>query len=245
MTVSESSKRDILRFVDTEPDKIDVIYNAYDERFGDRAARRGRRPRARALPAARRVRALCRQRQAAQEPRAADRRVPPRAQARPRSPEAGADRRRDLEVRGAAARGAPAPAAQVRALPRLPAGGNAGGDVSAGRRVRLPVALRRVRPAAARSDGQRHAGRHLERLVAARGRRRRGGARRSVRSAGDRRRHLPRADRRAAAPRHCGARGSRAPASFRGRQSVRRVREIYGEVLEPPSRAAAAGGVRT
>jgi glycosyltransferase involved in cell wall biosynthesis len=34
LTVSESSKRDILRFVDTEPDKIDVIYNAYDERFG-------------------------------------------------------------------------------------------------------------------------------------------------------------------------------------------------------------------
>jgi glycosyltransferase involved in cell wall biosynthesis len=34
LTVSESSKRDILRFVDTSPDKIDVIYNAYDERFG-------------------------------------------------------------------------------------------------------------------------------------------------------------------------------------------------------------------
>src|SRR5262249_5060772 len=34
LTVSESSKRDILRFVDTAPDKIDVIYNAYDERFG-------------------------------------------------------------------------------------------------------------------------------------------------------------------------------------------------------------------
>ena len=34
MTVSESSKRDILRFVDVEPGKIDVIYNAYDERFG-------------------------------------------------------------------------------------------------------------------------------------------------------------------------------------------------------------------
>jgi glycosyltransferase involved in cell wall biosynthesis len=32
-TVSESSKRDILRFVHTEPGKIDVIYNAYDERF--------------------------------------------------------------------------------------------------------------------------------------------------------------------------------------------------------------------
>jgi glycosyltransferase involved in cell wall biosynthesis len=34
MTVSESSKRDILRFVDAAPEKIDVIYNAYDERFG-------------------------------------------------------------------------------------------------------------------------------------------------------------------------------------------------------------------
>jgi glycosyltransferase involved in cell wall biosynthesis len=33
MTVSESSKRDILRFVDAPADKIDVIYNAYDERF--------------------------------------------------------------------------------------------------------------------------------------------------------------------------------------------------------------------
>jgi glycosyltransferase involved in cell wall biosynthesis len=33
MTVSESSKRDILKFVDTEPEKIDVIYNAYDDRF--------------------------------------------------------------------------------------------------------------------------------------------------------------------------------------------------------------------
>jgi glycosyltransferase involved in cell wall biosynthesis len=33
MTVSESSKRDILRFVETEPEKIDVIYNSYDDRF--------------------------------------------------------------------------------------------------------------------------------------------------------------------------------------------------------------------
>jgi glycosyltransferase involved in cell wall biosynthesis len=33
LTVSESSKRDILRFVDVPPEKIDVIYNAYDERF--------------------------------------------------------------------------------------------------------------------------------------------------------------------------------------------------------------------
>ncbi len=34
LTVSESSKRDILRFVDMPPEKIDVIHNAYDERFG-------------------------------------------------------------------------------------------------------------------------------------------------------------------------------------------------------------------
>jgi glycosyltransferase involved in cell wall biosynthesis len=34
LTVSESSKRDILRFVDTQPEKIDVIYNSFDERFG-------------------------------------------------------------------------------------------------------------------------------------------------------------------------------------------------------------------
>jgi glycosyltransferase involved in cell wall biosynthesis len=33
MTVSESSKRDILRFVDVDAARIDVIYNAYDERF--------------------------------------------------------------------------------------------------------------------------------------------------------------------------------------------------------------------
>jgi glycosyltransferase involved in cell wall biosynthesis len=33
LTVSESSKRDILRFVDIPADKIDVIYNAPDERF--------------------------------------------------------------------------------------------------------------------------------------------------------------------------------------------------------------------
>src|SRR5438270_9281641 len=33
LTVSESSKRDILKYVDTQPEKIDVIYNAYDERF--------------------------------------------------------------------------------------------------------------------------------------------------------------------------------------------------------------------
>ncbi len=34
LTVSESSKTDIMRFFGTDASKIDVIYNAYDERFG-------------------------------------------------------------------------------------------------------------------------------------------------------------------------------------------------------------------
>lgn len=34
MTVSETSKTDIMRFFGTDPSKIDVIYNSYDERFG-------------------------------------------------------------------------------------------------------------------------------------------------------------------------------------------------------------------
>ena len=34
LTVSETSKRDIIRFFGTPSEKIDVIYNAFDERFG-------------------------------------------------------------------------------------------------------------------------------------------------------------------------------------------------------------------
>lgn len=34
LTVSETSKSDIMKFFGTDPSKIDVIYNAYDERFG-------------------------------------------------------------------------------------------------------------------------------------------------------------------------------------------------------------------
>ena len=51
-----------------------------------------------------------------------------------------------------------------------------------------------------------------------------------VRSGGDRRRHLSRPDRRSAAARPPRRRGSRARGSSRGKTSVRRVREIYGEV---------------
>ncbi len=40
LTVSETSKRDIIRFFGTAPEKIDVIYNAYDPRFGANRATR-------------------------------------------------------------------------------------------------------------------------------------------------------------------------------------------------------------
>ena len=73
LTVSEASKRDILRYFRVPEKKIDVIYNAIDDRFGEIADRRGGRPRARALSAERPLRPLCRQHQAAQESRAADR----------------------------------------------------------------------------------------------------------------------------------------------------------------------------
>ena len=85
-------------------------------------------------------------------------------------PEAADHRRRDLRASGAAARGASAQAAQARAVSRLPAGRHARHPVSARVAVRVPVAVRRLRPAAARGDGERHAGGHVERLVAARGR---------------------------------------------------------------------------
>ena len=195
-----------------------------------RAERGRRRARARALSARRRVRALRRQREAAQEPRAADPGVSARAQPRPRQPQARADRRRHLAVRRAAARRPPASAAQARALPRLPPRGDARRHVPARQRVRVPLALRRLRAAAARGDGQRHAGRHLERLVAAGSDRRRRRARGSVRSGGDRRRHLPRADRRgsAAGPAAEGA-GAGAPVLV-GAVGAPRARDLPGEV---------------
>ena len=79
LTVSEASKRDILHYFRVPERKIDVIYNAIDERFWRAAGAGGSRARARALSAERSVRALRRQHQAAQESRAADRGVPPAA----------------------------------------------------------------------------------------------------------------------------------------------------------------------
>ena len=57
------------------PEKIVVVYNAIDERFCGRADRGRGRARPRALSARSALRAVRRQHQAAQEPRAADRSV--------------------------------------------------------------------------------------------------------------------------------------------------------------------------
>ena len=61
---------------------------------------------------------------------------------------------------------------------------HAGGALPDGVRVRVPLALRGLRSAAARGDGLRHAGRDLAPLVAARGGRRRRAARRSLQRGG-------------------------------------------------------------
>ena len=111
---------------------------------------------------------------------------------------AGADRCRPSAVAGAArlsdlARGRAARARgsarreRRRALPGLGLGRGARGAVGAGASVRVPLDVRGLRAARARGDGARGPGGLLERLVAARGRRRRGVAVRSVRRGGDRR----------------------------------------------------------
>jgi glycosyltransferase involved in cell wall biosynthesis len=76
ITVSEASKRDILDYFRVPPEKIDVIYNGIDERFGQSPPDDGHRADPGALSAQRSVHPLCRQHQAAQEPRANDRGVP-------------------------------------------------------------------------------------------------------------------------------------------------------------------------
>ena len=78
---------------------------------------------------------------------------------RDRGRQAAHHRRRDLEVPEPAAARAPVPAAPARAVPRLRARRDARRALPAGVGVRVSVALRGLRPAAARGDGRRRAGR--------------------------------------------------------------------------------------
>ena len=180
LTVSEASKRDILRFCRIPADKVTVIHNAIDDRFRVPPPDDEVRAHPRALPAARAVRPLRRQRQAAQEPRAPDRGHPSPARERLRRAEAArssaATSRSTQTLRRAIH--AHNLHSYVRFLGFVP-DQTLAHPLPARLGVRLPVALRGLRPAAARSDGLRRAGRHLEHVVAARGGRRRRRAGRS------------------------------------------------------------------
>ncbi len=158
LTVSEASKRDILEYFHIPESKIDVIYNGIDERFWsppdaddiDRIRERyqldGRfvlyagniKPHKNLERLIDAFHTLCDSQWL-------------------RGRETADYWRRDLEVRDAAARGAQAQAAQARPVLRFRPGSDACRALPARRGVRLSVALRRLRPAAARGDGQRHA----------------------------------------------------------------------------------------
>ena len=160
---------------------------------GERQDRRGparggsalrRRPTARAAELARalrrrrrRLRARRGHARAAQEPAAPDRgsrRAAARSCAAPTRSLSSARAGWEEEETGCALQ----PAPRARAAGRVRARRRPGRALRRLRRVRLPVAVRGLRPAGARGDGGRRAGRHLERVEPARGRRRRGGLRR-------------------------------------------------------------------
>ncbi len=174
LTVSEASKRDILEFFDVPSEKITVIHNAIDEHFAT-------------APPEDEVRRVAERYQLQErfvlyvgnvKPHKNLERLLDAFHILRRAPDL-----QDVKLvvigdeiskyAGAAPRDSSLQPAQVRALSRLPSRRAARHRLSPGVGVRLPVALRRLRPAAARSDGERDAGRHLERVVAARGHRRR------------------------------------------------------------------------
>jgi hypothetical protein len=168
LTVSEASKRDILRFFNVPPEKIVVIYNAIDERFW--------------VPPAEEDIARVRERYQLDHPfvlyvgnikphKNLERLIEAFAQLRRdrvRRAEAADHRRRDLEVpalrRRCTATSCTSTCASSASCPTTDAGGALPpGASSCSRRST------RLRPAAARGDGERHAGGHLERVVAAGG----------------------------------------------------------------------------
>ena len=216
-TVSEASRADILRFYPwADPEKVLVVPNAIDAELLRRPRPRGDGAGARALPDPRPLRPLRREREAAQEPGAAHPRLRPRPGAGgQRGPPPRADRGRRQPLRLAAAHGRGGGRAPGRALLRLRPPRHARRPLPDGVGLRLPLALRGLRPAPARGDGLRHAGRHLAHLLAAGGGRRRRPARRPVLRGGDRPGDRARPRRRGPAT---AARRARAPP--RGRPSA-------------------------
>ena len=176
LTVSEASKSDILRFFDVPGSKVTVIHNAIDERFH-------RQPPEEEIVRVRERYQLH------------DRFLMYAGNVQPHKNlerligafvllrQEGLDDLKllitgqpGLPLLHAAAGRAPVQPAQARAVPGLPVGDDARGALPAGRRLRLPVPLRGVRPAPAGGHGQRDAGGGVQRLVAPGGGRRRRGS---------------------------------------------------------------------
>ena len=186
LTVSEASKRDILRFFDVKPEKVVVVHNAIDERFWTPPAEED----------------LARVRERYQLEHGF---VLYAGNIKPhknlvRLIEAFDEiRRGDFEEMKLLILGdeiSKMPALRravhqhhlhkhVRFLGYV-SDETLASPLPAGRRVRVPVNLRGVRPAAARGHGLRRAGGNVERLVTARSHRRRGGAGESARHLVDR-----------------------------------------------------------
>ena len=190
-TVSEASRRDILHFYPwADPDRVQVVPNALDdalladpgpeemERVKERYQIRGRFVLyAGNIKPHKNLERLIRAYRAGQ------------GEARLRGLEAHHHRRRGHPLSRPAAlrgigRGAPG-----RPLLRLRARSDPGRALSHGLGVRVPLALRGLRPAAARGHGLRHSRRDLAHLVPARGVRRRRRARGSAQRGRHRRRY--------------------------------------------------------
>ena len=201
-TVSEASRADILRFYPaTDPQKVHVVPNAIDaELLEDPGPEETERVRERYQIRGRFVLFAGN----VKPHKNLERLI--RAFARVRGQEGNEDLRlvligddvsRYASLRRDGRRGR---RAAGRALLRLRPAPDARGALPDGHGVRVPLALRGLRPAAARGDGLRHARRHLAHLVAARGGGRRRAARRPLQRGRDRRRDRARARRRGPAP---------------------------------------------
>ncbi len=201
LTVSEASKRDILRFFDVKPEKVSVIHNAIDERFLG--------------PADTMRMDLVRQRYQLDHPfilyvgnikphKNIERLIDAFGRARGAGPEnlklviIGDELSRYPAMRQAVHRHKLDK--QVRFLGFQPQETLAA-FYRLARAFVFPSLYEGLRPAAARGDGLRHAGRHVQRLVAAGSGRRRGAAGGSARYRRDCRRHQARGQRRGCAGR--------------------------------------------
>ena len=170
MAVSEATRRDVHDALGIPADRIRLAYNAPNPDFFRPTARRPRPRRPGALPDRLSFPALCRQHPPAEEhsaPGGSLRGGSRAAVAPPGVPRPAPDhhRRRDFALSFRTPRGHPDARGKGGALSRLRALRGPAHLLRERRAVRLPFALRRLRPAAARSHGHGHAGGGLERQL--------------------------------------------------------------------------------